>query len=105
MENLKKKIQDELDKVWPVAQKNMTKMSKDINKLVAKSEKTVSELYKQTRKKTEELINKAKREELYYELGKNIVPLLTSDQLKNKNILSIYSKLQEISKKLKTRKK
>jgi hypothetical protein len=102
MEDLKKRIEKEIEKIWPEAKKSLTKTSKDLKKMMEISEKKFTQLLSQTKKKTEELIAKTKREELYYELGKNIVSLLTSDQLKNKNVLRIYAEIRRLNKRLRT---
>jgi predicted transcriptional regulator len=104
MENAKDYIQKEFEKIWPKAKKNITKVNKDLTKLMKRSEKNLIDVYSNVKKKTEAVIMRAKREELYYELGKNVTPLLTSDQLKNKNVLEIYSQIQQLSKKLRNKK-
>jgi len=104
MENTKDRIQKEFEKIWPNAKKNITKVNKDLSKLMKKSEKNLIEVYSTVRKRTEAVIMSAKREELYYELGKNVTSLLTSDQLKNKKILDIYSQIQQLSRKLRNKK-
>ncbi|MEK7850095.1 MAG: hypothetical protein AAB213_04715 [Candidatus Omnitrophota bacterium] len=104
MENAKNYIQKEFEKIWPQAKKNITKVNKDLSKLIKKSEKNLIDVYSNVKKKTEAVIMRAKREELYYELGKNVTSLLTSDQLKNKNILEIYTQIQQLSKKLRNKK-
>jgi hypothetical protein len=104
MGNVKNKIQKEIEKIWPQAQKHIAEVNADMVKLMKKGEKNLSVLYAQAKKKTEELALMAKREELYYELGKNIAPFLTSDHLKNKNILNIYSEIQRVTKKLRAKK-
>lgn len=103
MDNVKEIIQKEIEKIWPDAKKNITKVNKDIVKLVKKGEKNIVDIYEVAKKKTKELVLKTKREELHYELGRAIVPLLTSDQLKNKNILKIYTEIQQLGKKLRSK--
>lgn len=100
MENLKDFIQKEVEKIWPQAKKNISKFNKDASKLLKKSEKDMSLISKKIKTGVNKLVAKAKREELYYELGKAIAPQLTSDQLKNKNIFRIYSDIQTLSKSL-----
>jgi len=103
MKTKKNPIQKEIEKIWPNAQKDLSKINKEANKFFRKSEKKIAQVYSGAKKKGEELILKAKREELYYELGKNVAHLLTSDQLKNKNILRIKSEIQQLSKKLRNK--
>lgn len=100
MSNIPKTLKEEIEKIWPQAKKNISKINKNVLRIVKKGEEDLTHLYKETKKKTEKLIYRARREELYYELGKNITPLLTSDQLKNKNILKIYTQIQQLNKKL-----
>ena len=104
MDDLKDKIQQEIENIWPKAQKNISKINKDVGRLMKESEKNLSGMYTTAKKKTQELIAKAKREELYYELGKCVAPLLTSDQLKNKNILRISSEIRQLGRKLRSKK-
>ncbi|MFB3919534.1 hypothetical protein BU251_03625 [Candidatus Velamenicoccus archaeovorus] len=103
MNDLKKTIQKKIEEVWPDAQKNISKISHKTLKTLKKSEKQLLAIYDKTKKKTEQLILQAKREELYYELGKAMAPLLSSDQLKNKTILKIYSEIQEVNKQLRSK--
>lgn len=104
MENLKEKIRKEIETAWPEAQKNLANINKDVSRLLKNSEKNLIDFYNQTKKKTQEVIARAKREELYYELGKKVSPLLTSDQLKDKEILRINTEIQKLSKKLRSKK-
>jgi len=105
MNDLKKTIQKKIEEVWPDAQKNISKISHKTLKTLKKSEKQLLAIYDKTKKKTEQLILQAKREELYYELGKAMAPLLSSDQLKNKTILKIYSEIQGVNKQLRSKAK
>lgn len=100
MKNLKAKIEKEVEKIWPEAKKNLAKANRDLKKLMKSSEKTFAQLLAQTKKKTEEVISRTRREQLYYELGKKIIGLLTSDQLKDKNVLKVYTEIQRLNKKL-----
>ena len=100
MENIKEAIQKEVEKIWPQAKKNIDKFNKDAAVVLKKSEKELITISKNIKTGVEKLVCKAKREELFYELGKNIAPLLTSDQLKNKNIMQIYTQMQELNKNL-----
>ena len=104
MENLKEKIQKEIETVWPKAQKNLEKINSNVSKLLKESEKNLIEFYGQAKKKTEKVMALAKREELYYELGKKIAPVLTEDQLKDKDILRISAGIKKFSKKLRSKK-
>ncbi|OIO36091.1 MAG: hypothetical protein AUJ74_03730 [Candidatus Omnitrophica bacterium CG1_02_44_16] len=104
MENAKDHIQKKFDKIWPQAKRNITKANKDLVKLMKKSEKNLIDAYSNIKEKTGSVIMRGKREELYYELGKNVATLLTSDQLKNKNILDIYTRIQQLNKKLRNKK-
>ncbi len=104
MESIKDKIVKEFEKAWPEAQKNVSKMNKEVIQLIKKGEKNVIDIYAQAKKKTGQLASMAKREELYYELGKAIAPLLTSDQLKDKNIMKIFTEIQKLSRKLRSKK-
>jgi sulfite reductase alpha subunit-like flavoprotein len=90
----------EIEKLWPQTQKQLQNVNKDVMKLMQKSEKNLVGLYNSAKKKTEELIFKAKIEELYYELGKKVTPLLTEEQSKNKSIAKICSELSDLKKKL-----
>lgn len=103
MENIKNTVRKEIEKIWPEAKKNISKVNKDLTKLMKKSEKNLSDFYSNVKKKTDLLLLKAKREELYYELGKSLSPLLTSDQLKNKNILRISTEIRQLNKKLRSK--
>lgn len=98
MQNLKEAVLNEIEKNWPKAKKNISKLNKDISKLLKTSEENLVHVSKNVQKGTEKLIAKAKKEELCYELGKAIAPLLTSDQLKNKNVLKIYTEIQQLNK-------
>lgn len=104
MPNIKDTIEKEFDRIWPQAQKNIAKINKDVVKLLKKSEENFVSASKTVKKGVEKLVLKARREELYYELGKNIAPLLTSDQLKDKNILRISTGIQQVNKNLRTKK-
>ncbi len=101
MEDIKNMVKREIEKIWPQAKENIIKFNKDAGKLLKKSEKDLTVISRNIKSGVEKLVCKAKREELYYELGKIIAPLLTSDQLKDKNILKIYSELQSLNKTLK----
>jgi len=103
MNNLQKTVQKKIEEVWPDAQKNISKISRKTLKTLKKSEKQLLAIYGKTKKKAEQLILQARREELYYELGKVMAPLLSSDQLKNKAILKIYSEIQGINKQLRSK--
>ncbi|MBI5873637.1 MAG: hypothetical protein HZB36_05790 [Candidatus Omnitrophica bacterium] len=100
MEDLKNKVQKEIEKIWPQAKKNINTINRNAVKIMQKSEKDLAAISKNIKTGVEKLVYKAKREELYYELGKGIAPLLTSDQLKDKNILKIYTEIQQLSKHL-----
>ncbi len=104
MKNLANTLHNEIKRIWPKAQKNILKINKDVSKLLKESETTILMASKKFRKSAEIIIFKAKREELYHELGKRIIPFLTSDQLKQKEILKITSELQKISKSLRSKK-
>jgi hypothetical protein len=103
MTTAKNPIQKEIEKIWPSAQKEVAKINKEASKFLKESEKKITEVYCVAKKKGEELILKARREELYYELGKSVAHLLTSDQLKNKNILRISSEIRQLDKKLRAK--
>lgn len=100
MENLKNTIQKEVEKIWPQAKKNILQFNRDAAQLLKKSEKDLAVISKNIKTNVGKLISKARREELYYELGKKIAPLLTSDQLKEKSILKIYTEIQQLSKRI-----
>lgn len=102
MKKAKNIIQKEIEKIWPQAQEGISKLNKDVSRLMKKSEKNLTVLYKNVKNKTAELIIKAKREELYYELGKAIMPYLTPDQINNKRISKIYSKIRQLKKELRS---
>lgn len=104
MKNLANTFHAEIKKIWPEAQKNMTKINKDVSKLLKKSESTIVSASKKFKKSAEIVIFKAKREELYHELGKKIFSSLTSNQLKHKEIFRIASELKKISKSLRSKK-
>lgn len=105
MKLTKQEIQQEFERIWPQVKKNLSKINKDIIKIAQESEKNLIHISKKVKKNTERMIIKAKREELYYELGKSIAPLLTSDQLKNKKINSINVAIRKLSRKLGSRKR
>jgi hypothetical protein len=104
MADIKNKIQKEIEKIWPDAQKNLSKINKDVTRVMQEGEKNFNIFYAQAKKKTEEIVMKAKREELYYELGKCVAPLLTSDQLKDKKVLKIYTDIEQLNKKIRSKK-
>lgn len=101
MENLKNIIQKEVEKIWPQAKKNISKFNKDASRLLKKSEKDMEVISKKIKTGVDMLVGKAKREELYYELGKAVAAKLTADQLKNKNISRIHKEIRAISRSLK----
>ncbi|MFH0877593.1 MAG: hypothetical protein V1863_05150 [Candidatus Omnitrophota bacterium] len=103
MNELQNNINREIKKFWPKAQKSMAKINRDLTKAIQRGEKDLRKFYKDAKKKTETVVLKARREELYYELGKSVAPLLTSEQSKNKNILRISSDLRLVNKKLRSR--
>ena len=103
MDDLKKSIQKKIDSIWPGAQTDISKISRDALKALKKGEKQFTILYAQTKKKTQELVLRAQREELYYELGKTVASLLTSDQLKNKKVLKASTQITQINKKLRSK--
>lgn len=103
MKKIKDSIQKEIEKIWPQAQENITKINKDAIKLLKKGEKNLLAIYKTTKKKTEELIFKAKREELYYELGKQVASHLTQEQLNNKKIANIADEIKKITGKIRSK--
>jgi arginine decarboxylase-like protein len=102
MEDWKNAIQKELDRVWPKTQKNIAKINKEVSKLLKESEKNIAHFSKSVKKGAEKLVSKARREQLYYELGKAVSRQLTSDQLKDKEILRISTELQTLNKKLRS---
>jgi hypothetical protein len=79
---------------------SLQQLNKDATRLFKKTEKNLIEAYTKTKKTTEDVIVRAQREKLYYELGKFVAPLLTSEQLKNKNILRLATEIQSLSKKI-----
>ncbi|MFH1690967.1 MAG: hypothetical protein ABIC68_00135 [Candidatus Omnitrophota bacterium] len=104
MKKVKNSIQKEIEKIWPDAQKNISKINKDAIKLLEKGEKNLLAIYNTTKKKTEEIVFKAKREELYYELGKMVASRLTKEQLKNKKIAFIAGEIRKLSNKIRIKK-
>lgn len=104
MKKTKNSIQKEIEKIWPDAQKNISKINKDAIDLLKKGEKNLLNIYNTTKKKTEEIIYKAKREELYYELGKSVASHLTQEQLKNKKIAYIATEIRKLSTKIRLKK-
>lgn len=100
MKDIKQRVKKEIEKIWPQAEKNLVRLSKDAAKLMKKTEENIVEMYAEAKKQTQEVIWKAQREKLTYELGKSVSPLLTSDQLKNKNILRLHQEIQQLNKKL-----
>lgn len=102
MKKAKNIIQKKIEKMWPQAQEGISKLNKDVSKLMKKSEKNLTSLYKNVKNKTAEVIIKAKREELYYELGRAITPYLTPGQINNKKISKIYLKIRQLKKELRS---
>ena len=100
MSDINERVRKEVEKIWPEAKKNLQQLNKDATRLFKKTEKNLIEAYTKTKKTTEIVIERAQREKLYYELGKVVAPLLTSDQLKNKNILRLSTEIQHLSKKI-----
>lgn len=103
MEDIRDAIQKKIDEVWPGAQKQISKISKDALKSLKKSKKQLELAYGQTKKAAQEIAFKTKREQLYYELGKAVAPTLRSGCLKNKKVKSIYSEIQRLNKKLRSK--
>ena len=93
-------VRKEVEKIWPQAKKTLQQLNKDAGRMFKKTEKNLIDAYAKTKKTTEEIVQKAQREKLYYELGKAVAPLLTSDQLKNKNILRLSTEIRRLSKKI-----
>lgn len=104
MPNIAGIVQKEIEKFWPKAQQGLSKISKDVSKILEKSEKDFAHLSKNVHKGVNRVVSQVKREELYYELGKNILPLLSSEQLKDKNIFRIYSEIQRLNKAIRSKK-
>ncbi len=104
MKNSKNPIQKEIEKIWPDAQKNISKINKEAIKLLEKGEKNLLNIYNTTKKKTEEIICKAKREELYYELGKLVASRLTQEQLKNHKIAATASEIRKLNNEIRLKK-
>jgi len=100
MRNIRQKVKKEIEKIWPQAEKNLTRLSKDAAKLMKKTEKNIVEMYAEAKKQTQNVVRKAQREKLYYELGRIVSPLLTSDQLNNKNVLRLHQEIRQLNKKL-----
>lgn len=100
MQDIKQKVKKEFEKIWPEAEKNLARLSKDAAKLMKKTEKNIVEMYAEAKKQTQDVVWKAQREKLYYELGRIVSPLLTSDQLKNRNVLSLQQEIRQLNKKL-----
>ncbi|MDD5018848.1 MAG: hypothetical protein PHH75_01570 [Candidatus Omnitrophica bacterium] len=103
MNDFQKTVQKKINEIWPDAHKHISKISRETLKTLKKSEQQLLTIYGTTKKKAEELMLKAKREELYYRLGQCIAPLLTSDQLKRKSVLKVYTELREVNKKLRSK--
>lgn len=104
MKGPKNPIQKEIERIWPDAQKNISKINKDAIKLLEKGEKNLLNIYNATKKKTEEILCKAKREELYYELGKLIAPRLTQEQLKNQKVAVTAAEIKKLNSKIRSSK-
>ncbi len=100
MKDKKLEIQKEIEKIWPGAKKKLSKVNKDVSRVMKESEKNLSSLYKNIKKNTDILIAKAKREELYYQLGRSVAGALTEKQKKSRKISRIYSQLQQLNKKI-----
>jgi len=104
MKDIRNIVRKEIKKIWPRAQKDIDRLGKDTAKLMKKTEKNLIDLYAQAKKTTQETILKAQREKLYYELGRSVASLLTSDQLKNKAILRLDTEIRQINRKLRAKK-
>lgn len=100
MEDLNKMIQKKIQEIWPDAQETISKISKDAAKTLKKSEKQLKAAYEKTRQSAEQLVLKAKREELYYELGKSVAPLLMPVHLKNKKVRELHAQIKNLNKQL-----
>lgn len=104
MQNIKEVVKKEIEKFWPKAQKGLTKLNQDVLKLMEKSEKDFAHLSKNVQKGVNRIVSGVRREELLYELGKSVLPLLTSDQLKDKKVLKIYTEIQRLNKVIRAKK-
>jgi hypothetical protein len=104
MKDINTLVRKEVKKIWPQAKKTLQQLNKDANRIFKKTEKNLIDAYAKTKKATEEVVLKAQREKLYYELGKLAAPLLTSDQLKNNNILRLSTEIRQLTKKIRSNK-
>lgn len=100
MSDINHSLRKEVEQFWPQAKKTLTQLNKDAAKLFKNTEKNLVNAYAKTKKTTEEIVLKAQREKLYYDLGKIVAPLLTSDQLKNKTILQLSTEIHKLTKKI-----
>jgi predicted RNA-binding protein with PIN domain len=104
MNDINSVVRKEVKKIWPQAKKTLQQLNKDAGSFLKKTEKNLAGAYTKAKKTTDELIEKAQREKLYYELGKVVAPLLTSDQLKNKDILRLSVEIRRLSRKIRRNK-
>lgn len=100
MKDIRERVKKEIKKIWPKAEKNLARLGKDAARLMKKTEENIIEMYAEAKKQTQEVVWKARREKLYYDLGRSVAPLLTSDQLKNKNVLRLSQAIRQLDKKL-----
>ena len=72
MEKNNKDFQENLSKIWEMTQSQLTSLAKEASILAKKSEAYIRDISGKGKIEAEILIAKAKREKLYYELGKTM---------------------------------
>ncbi len=103
MKDFQSYVRKEIKKFLPQAQKSMAQLNKEAQKLMEKTEKNLLETYAKTKKATEALIFKARREKLYYELGRAVLPVLTAEQLNHKRIAPTLREIKKLNRKIRSK--
>jgi ElaB/YqjD/DUF883 family membrane-anchored ribosome-binding protein len=64
MKDIRDRVRQEMNKIWPQAEKNLARLSKDAGKLMKKTEENIVEMYAEAKKQTRDVVWKAQREKL-----------------------------------------
>ncbi len=100
MKDFQSYARKEIKKFLPQAQKSMAQLNKETQRLMEKTEKNLLQTYAKTKRATEALIFKARREKLYYELGRAVLSVLTAEQLNHKRIAPTVKEIKKINRKV-----
>jgi len=80
-------FQKNLTKVWEITQRQLDKMVKEATVLAKKSEVYLRDISGKGKIEAEILISKAKREKLYYDLGKTVAAVTGKNRKKKVELL------------------